>query len=233
MAHVTDIKGKIRNLLALAESPNENEAKAALLKARELMAKHKLTEAELGEAAKQEVVRKTTDITFSKRRNPWINRLLWVIGDNYCCKAFRSHRKRKQTQIAGFIGLENDVEICVEVFKYAVNCIEYGILGVKEKNAGYSTAYIKRQCDSYGYGYVRGILTAFEQQNTENKQEWGLVLVIPQEVKDAAQDLGRVMFKAQAEQNIDPRTYKEGYADGTKFDPSGRTGKNKIDEQSG
>ena len=42
-----DYKDKIRKLLALAQSPVEAEAKAALLKARELMAKHKLTEAEL------------------------------------------------------------------------------------------------------------------------------------------------------------------------------------------
>ena len=40
-----DYKDKIRKLLALAQSPVEAEAKAALLKARELMAKHKLTEA--------------------------------------------------------------------------------------------------------------------------------------------------------------------------------------------
>ena len=33
----TNIKDKIAKLLALAESPNENEAKAALLKARELL----------------------------------------------------------------------------------------------------------------------------------------------------------------------------------------------------
>ena len=39
----TNIKDKIAKLLALAESPNENEARAALLKARELMAEHKLT----------------------------------------------------------------------------------------------------------------------------------------------------------------------------------------------
>lgn len=32
----TNIKDKIAKLLALAESPNENEAKAALLKTREL-----------------------------------------------------------------------------------------------------------------------------------------------------------------------------------------------------
>lgn len=37
-----DIKDRISKILALAESPNENEARAALLKARELMAKYKL-----------------------------------------------------------------------------------------------------------------------------------------------------------------------------------------------
>lgn len=38
----TDYKDKIRKLLALAESPVEAEAKAALLKARQLMAEHKI-----------------------------------------------------------------------------------------------------------------------------------------------------------------------------------------------
>ena len=42
-----DYKEKIKKLLALAESPNEHEAKAALLKARQLMAEHKIAEAEL------------------------------------------------------------------------------------------------------------------------------------------------------------------------------------------
>ena len=36
-----DIKDRIQKLLALSVNPNENEAKAALLKAQELMAKHK------------------------------------------------------------------------------------------------------------------------------------------------------------------------------------------------
>ena len=39
-----DYKDKIRKLLALAESPEEAEARAALLKARKLMAEHKLRE---------------------------------------------------------------------------------------------------------------------------------------------------------------------------------------------
>ena len=63
----TDYKEKIRRLLALAESPNEHEAKSALLKARELMAKHKLTEAELVDVKKQTVEKVLTDITRENR----------------------------------------------------------------------------------------------------------------------------------------------------------------------
>lgn len=44
-------KDKISKLLALAQSPEEAEAKEALLKARKLMAEHKLTEADLEDDA--------------------------------------------------------------------------------------------------------------------------------------------------------------------------------------
>ena len=44
---MNNIQDKIAKLLALAESPNENEAKLALLKARKLMAKHKLSEKDI------------------------------------------------------------------------------------------------------------------------------------------------------------------------------------------
>lgn len=54
----TNIKDKIAKLLALAESPNENEAKAALLKARELMAEHKLRPEDVKKAKKEKVIRK-------------------------------------------------------------------------------------------------------------------------------------------------------------------------------
>lgn len=74
-----DYKEKIIKLLALAESPNEHEARAALLKARQLMAEHKLTEAELKDVEKQQIKDVRTDITCSKRRDPWIVSLSAII----------------------------------------------------------------------------------------------------------------------------------------------------------
>ena len=50
-----DYSEKIKKLLALAESPNEHEAKAALLKAKELMAEHKLSELDVKDVGKKEV----------------------------------------------------------------------------------------------------------------------------------------------------------------------------------
>lgn len=123
---MVDYKEKIRKLLALAESPVEAEARAALLKARQLMAEHKLTERECREAEKQAVKDVLTDITCSKRREPWIVPLSATIGESYCCKGYRKRYYGQQTQHVGFIGLEDDVEICTAVFKYAVDCIRAG-----------------------------------------------------------------------------------------------------------
>lgn len=66
----TNIKDKIAKLLALAESPNENEAKAALLKARELMAEHKLRPEEVVKADKVKVIREVLDVTCTAMTNP-------------------------------------------------------------------------------------------------------------------------------------------------------------------
>ena len=219
MAKPSDIKEKISNLLALAESPEENEAKAALLKARELMAKHKLTEAELGEAKKQAVKNVLTDVTCSKRRDPWICSLSAVIGESYCCKGYRNHTKGRQTQTIGFIGLEDDVAICVSVFKYAVDFARAEIKRIKKENGCYFPGYVKKICESYGFGFAAGVQEAFSRQQEENKCEWGLVLVMPKEVKEASRHLGREEFRAQVEDEIVPGGYSRGYFDGKKFDP--------------
>ena len=63
-------KERIRKILALAESPNEHEAKAALLKARQLMAEHKLSESEIRDTGKSNVLEVDSGLTCSKRRFP-------------------------------------------------------------------------------------------------------------------------------------------------------------------
>lgn len=217
-----DYREKIRKLLALAESPNEHEAKAALLKARQLMAEHKLTERDCKDTDKQEVKDIRTDITCSKRRNPWIVNLSAVIGENYCCKGYRNRRYGEQTNYIGFIGLEDDVEVCVSIFKYAVDCVLSEIKRIKKENSCYYSSYVKKICDSYGYGFVSGVSEAFQKQQEENDQGWGLVLVMPQEVIEASQHLGHKEFKSRAEEDISESAYAKGFYDGEEFDPTKR-----------
>lgn len=217
-----DYKDKIKKLLALAESPNEHEAKAALLKARQLMAEHKIMEAELKDVEKQAVKDIRTDITCSKRRNPWIVNLSAVIGENYCCKGYRNHGYGEQTQYIGFIGLEDDVEVCVAIFKYAVDCILAEIKRIKKENQCYYSSYVKKLCDSYGYGFTVGIAAAFEEQQEANEDGWGLVLVMPQEVVEASQHLGNEKFRSRAQEDISGNAYAKGYKYGKEFDPTKR-----------
>ena len=94
--HIPDIEKKIRKLLALSESPNEFEAQAALLKARQLMAEYKLTEAKLHEGNKKVKTIKTS-ISCTKQTNFWIFTLSTVIGENYCCQAVHERAKHSKT----------------------------------------------------------------------------------------------------------------------------------------
>lgn len=217
-----DYREKIRRLLALAESPNENEAKAALLKARELMAKYKLTERECRDAIPQRVVRLYASVTASKRRDPWCIMLSAIIGENYCCKAVRTHKHRCQTQAIGFIGFEDDAALCVSIFEYAVDCIHSEVKRIRQEYDWAAASYITRRCDSYGYGFAAGLKAAFDAQTKEH-QQWGLVLVMPKEVQDAADKIGKpTIFKSRSQDGICGDEYASGYQHGQAFDPQRR-----------
>ena len=218
-----EYKEKIRKLLSLAESPNEHEAKAALLKAKQLMAEHKITELDIEDVKKKAIKNIMTDITCSKRRNPWVVQLSAIIGENYCCQSYRNHRWGEQTYRIGFIGLEDDIEICIAIFKYAVECILAGEKRLKKElnDYGYSGDYIKTMRDSYGFGFVRGIRNVFYKQKQEH-QEWGLVMVMPEEVKEASSHFEKKSFKSKAAENISATAYNIGREDGRNFSPEKR-----------
>lgn len=115
-------KEKIKKLLALSESSNEHEAKAALLKAKQLMIEHKITESDLTDR-ESKVKKIKSGVTYSARRDPWIPLLADTLARNYLCQFVRFSRKGMQTKGVGFWGLEDDAEICTKVFEYAVDCI--------------------------------------------------------------------------------------------------------------
>jgi hypothetical protein len=214
-------KEKIRKLLALAESDNENEAKSALLKAKRLMAEHKLTEADVRDCDKSEVVRVTTDFTCSKRREFWMMDLSCVIAQNFCCQSIAKRAVGNQTCTVGFLGFAEDVEVCIEIFKYAVDCVRSNIKAIKKKYADCDTSSVKRVCDGYGYGFASGVYEAFAAQMKEDESGWGLVMTVPTEVKEYLQKnhFEKTDTRCAAHQNMARSGFNAGYEDGKKFSP--------------
>lgn len=183
---MSKIGERIAKLLALTESPNEHEAKAALLKARELMAEHKLRPEDIHQTSKAKVIVRRIGVTCTTMTDTWAVPLSGVIAKRYCCKAYRTHRKGKKRVEIGFAGLQDDFEVCAYIYRYAYDCVKKRCQEIRKEHQpmGYSAAELREMCNAYGYGFTVGLRDAFDEQQKEH-QEWGLVMVVPQAVEDA------------------------------------------------
>lgn len=223
---MSSVKEKIAALLALAGSPNENEAKAVLLKARELMAKHKLRPEDIPDGKGQKVIREVVDVTCTAMTDSWAVTLACIIGERHCCKAYRWHKSGHKTTRVGFVGFEDDFVVCKRIFLYAYECVQSRCRQIRERNrrADCSGREIREMCNAYGMGFCRGLQAAYDEQDKEH-QEWGLVLQIPQAVQDSMKDMGKPRAYGSIRTDGWRQRYAAaGYADGKKFDPAKRLG---------
>ncbi len=215
-----DIRDRIAKLLALSESPNEHEAKAALLKARELMVAHKLRPEDILDVKKQEVIRKTVRATCTKMTNKWAVELSAVIASHYCCRAYYTRKKNTKTATIGFIGLKDDYEVCSCIYLYAY---DYILAHCQELHKKYKKIYTQTQlrelCNAYGAGFTSGLCEALQRQDRQHEKGWGLVLTVPQEVEKAVASLRTDKCYA----NLNPGNFRnfsmQGYEDGKNFHP--------------
>ena len=209
-----NIKDKIEKLLALASSPNENEAKAALLKAKELMAKNKLSEADFENLKKQEI--KTfmcEDVTWTTDSGRvWMAELARLICNEYLCVSAWGTKPGTRTHILFITGMEEDLEVCKAVMGYTVGFVEEQIRVMQRKNRRQDP---KSVANSYANGFILGLEIAFEEQR-ESHPEWGLVVVKPSEVKNYEDSLGTKTVKAK-DPGMDALSFIKGKNDGLRF----------------
>ena len=219
-----NINDKIAKLLALAgNNPCEAEAKAALLRAHELMAKHKLCREDSVVDKQEKVIKSLIGISCSAHLCAWACNLSAIIAEHYCCVAFREHRKYKQIQYIGFIGLESDYKICTRIYRYAYHYVKDKTDEIfRTASDNIPDSVRRRVAEAYGWGFCRGLSDALKAQNDEH-QEWGLVMVIPQEVKDASSDMKSGTYgKPKTDGSLERKASDRGYKDGKRFDPSRR-----------
>lgn len=216
-----DIKDKIAKLLALVESPNENEAKAALLKARELMAEYKLRPEEIQKADDIKVLRQSLGLTCTKMTDSWLSPLCTIIAKHYCCVSFRHHVRNSKKVTMYLAGLEEDFAICKRIILYAYDCVKTHCNWLRREKArqGWSARNIREVCNAYGTGFVSGLSAAYQEQDKQH-QEWGLVLSVPQQVTEATSDLSRPSVYCKVRTDGWRGKYAvQGYQAGKKFDP--------------
>lgn len=211
---MASIKEKIQKLLALGTSPNENEARAALIKAKELMVRHKLTEADFEDVKKQDLKTfKCKDISWTTDSGKmWMVKICKLICDEYLCVSAWSTKRGTRTHTLVITGMEDDLDVCKSVIEYAVGFVEGTIKHLQNRHRMLDP---KTVANSYAEGFIIGLEMAFAEQKQEHP-EWGLVVVKPEEVKKYEDTLGSKSVKCR-EAGFDPLAYAKGQNDGQNF----------------
>lgn len=209
---------KIDKLLALSRSDNENEARAAMMKARELIAKHNIDRAELGREKERNVV----TMTSTAFRDEWVQMVAGVIANNFRCRCLAIVLTKGLFRIR-FFGFYEDAVISINIFQYAIKVVRkrFGTLRAIY-NSG-KREFGKREKDAYIMGFCSGLEKNFEEQKQNNNQ-FALALAIPKEVDDFVNAIPGVetvpkecvrMNKAQT------LLFRNGHADGRAFQNAG------------
>jgi hypothetical protein len=213
------IISKIKNLLKLSENTNfPEESQTALLKAQEFMIKHKLEMKDIGQEDKEEVIEE--GVTDVKKHKWYIKHLGSIIGDNFKCYCLIRNFKIKNQIV--FIGLENDLKIAKEMFKYALNEIE--IFSNKYLKDFFGD-YVKSEIDStiknsiknsFIQGYLVGLNSKFKEQIQNN--DWGLMVIKDKKVDDFMGKIKTVKQKQAAVNNSkDRHAFTNGFEVGKNF----------------
>lgn len=209
-----DVIRKIKKSLALAnDKANEQESQTAMLMAQKLMAKHNLSMNDIN--LNVEIKKETKEgVGIRSGRIAWWQlSLSEIIAKNFRCYSYFYSGSRLV-----FFGLEQDVAIATEVFKFAVESIKY--LASKYVKDNHISGYRQRTIavkNDYILGFLSGLEDRFEEQ--VNKEDWGLVLVKDALVEQKYNEMELKSVKSNPINTMgDMGAKMQGYEDGKSFD---------------
>lgn len=162
----------IKKVLELSKNnPSEEEAKAAALKAQELLAKYHISISEIEDIG--DTTEEISEVFVNVPAKKWKYTLARIVANNFRCKHFYYG---KGTVV--FYGHKTDAEVAAETFKYLFDIGNRCAGRVVDKefaktgtSAGVYNSFVKGFCD--------GVSEVLEKQCT------ALMLVIPKDVDDA------------------------------------------------
>ena len=203
-----EVLEQIKRLLDLGDPTRNNsdeEAKAAMLKAQQLMAKYDISIQEANEQEQQEYAHEMCEHKWDYAyRIP----LAHVLAKNFRCM-FYCHGKK-----IVFMGHPSDAKICRTTFEFAYTYIQRE--GNSIYNKRYSMQYsTKGVFNSYAHGFITGLKEAFDVQCV------ALAIATPPDVISEFQNLTKD-WKSKSSKNIADdvscmEVWRKGREDGKKF----------------
>lgn len=213
---------KIERLLALAGSDNENEAKAAMMKARELMAKYEIRREQLREGKEEE--RPVVHYTSPPFRDDWCQMIASVIADNFRCRAIVASPYRSSgIYRVQFFGYDEDAEICINIFNYAVKVVRKRFATLRAIYADAGREFARNEKMNYVEGFCYGLEKNFEDQKAQS-ESFALALVTPPAVVEYVDNIPGMTYSEgrKYETNKEHALLRQtGYVDGKAFQNAG------------
>ena len=200
------LEEKIKKLLSLASSDFEEEARSAMLKAQELMAKHNISMEDVNTINVDPVSVMDTYVNLGRKTVPvWHGSLAGVIAKNFRCELYTKSDGYHNRKLKIF-GDKKDVEACLPVIEFALLSLEncwkkyynHRKMTMGQASSRRITEMIK---NDYMRGFISGVREAFAKQVKEK----AIVLV-----KDALV----VRYQAQLGLRAAPRSSKGSMGDG-------------------
>lgn len=210
---------KIKKLLSLAESNNENEALSSLAKARKLMAKYKIeiSEIQSEQDNKEKIIKDGFGITYNGRQ-VWKGNLSVIISDNFGCYCYINNSDKNII----ILGKETDVKVVQQLILFGINIIEKESAKlVKEyKRVGRSTRGLTKE---YGLGFCKGVKEKFEKQNKSNTEGCQLMIIKDKDVEKEFKALHTRKSRSKSRRYSEHEdAYAKGYKEGKQFSANGR-----------
>lgn len=168
MTNTDKLVDRVKKLLALAgNNPSEEEAKLALMRANELIAKHNLDLSESSGEKIEYIMAATKHSNNEGYRIPLAN----VIAPSFRCKTIMVGNQ------VHFFGRKQDVEACVEVYNYVYRVSHN--MGLRlERQARQEGRNTHGVANSYWRGFIAGISKELSEQCK------ALMVVVPEDVRN-------------------------------------------------
>ncbi len=194
---------KIKKLLALSEkNSNDNEAKAAALKAQKLMNQYDISIDTIGTAPEETI---DYDTLYVGNGKSWKYALANIISTNFKCKNFWVGSKT-----VAFYGYKQNTEVSKITFNWLFKMIHR--LADREVHRGYAKGIdVSNIYKSYVSGFLTGLKTSLEAQSK------ALLIITPTKVTDSYQEFSKdfkTRNKSIKVNSINEDSYKAGVEDG-------------------